>query len=487
MQNKNSLAKGISLDIISRVAFIVSGYVLNIGLARMLGPKEYGDVLIVLNFLMIYNVFMTNGLRQGISAFAVDVTVDLRDLWKKALIVQIATSAILVAVSLFSASALANFFNDKSLLYPLLLLNVVIPVNGLFFCQVGVLSGLRKYKQQSLLQTLYAVSRVIIIFLVIFLVYSPVEAVIIGNFLGYLIGYVYGGRQWDFANRGEKTISYGELIRKSAHFILLFVFITLYLNIDFFILKNLSDDKILVGQYGAIMNVGKMVYFLIYSFSFTLYPVAIKLYNENKLPDVASKMKECNEVILSISLCVMVATLCVPGSIIQFLFGKAYLGSSENMLPLYCLSIILLSIIVFYAHVLMVMKKHLPLITSIVCSMTLFVASSYYFFDQFGAYAILGSFALALLINFTFLTFLQSGVVKHHFPKKVCFAFCLIASVPVALEACVPSLMKSLFFTIPLGSLLMCGILVCPTMRMLLFKTAAKFGMKGKLPPENAK
>jgi len=61
------LTKGIFQETMSKVVLAVTGFVLNLILARELGPAGYGVVGIILGIMFIFELFLTNGLRQAVS------------------------------------------------------------------------------------------------------------------------------------------------------------------------------------------------------------------------------------------------------------------------------------------------------------------------------------------------------------------------------------------------------------------------------------
>lgn len=402
---------------------------MNIGLARLLGPVEYGDALLIINIILIFNVFMTNGLYQSLVKYSGKPQIDLRDLWRKASYLQVGTSAILMLINISIAWPLAKVFTEPQLLYPFILLSIVIPANGLYYCQIGILNGMHKFKEQATASVIYSLARVLLIFILLLLFNFPLYAIIIGTFVAYAMAYFYSSAQWNHGF-GTEVVSQKTLLQEALQFIGLFIFITLFMNIDFFILKSLCKDKMLIGQYGAMINVGKMIYFFIYSFTNTFYPISLKLYFDGNLDAIRTKLRDINSILIVFSFVCIIGTYFFESEIIKILFGAEYVNGN-SMLVLYCTAIILLSISVLYAHILSVFSCRKPPIYAFGLAMLTFIIASVVLYPHWGVIAILYSFIGCQLGLFAFLIFLLQLNLYNHLPIRYFIVATIITGITI--------------------------------------------------------
>ena len=422
---------------------------MNIGLARFLGPEEYGNALLIINVILIFNVFMTNGLYQSLVQYSGNTAIDLRDLWRKAFVLQIATSAVLMAINLSIAWPLAQIFGEPQLLYPFLLLAIVIPANGLYYCQIGMLNGMHRFKQQATASVIYSLVRVVLIFGILLIFKMPLYAIILGTFVAYAIAYFYADSQWSY-HTGTETVASRTLFMDAVRFIGLFIFITLFMNVDFFILKSLCDDKILIGQYGAMINVGKMIYFFVFSFTNTFYPVSLRLFGENNLGAIRSRLRDINSILIAFSFACIIGTYYFDAEIIQLLFGSEYVQGG-SMLMLYCTAIILLSISVLYSHILSVFKSRRAPIYAFSIALAVFVGASVQLYPYLGLYSVLYSFIICQLLLFVFLAVLLRRYLSGYIPVRYLVVSSLIAGASIGLSLFADAPFSFLFRTLLSG------------------------------------
>ena len=60
-----SIIRGVLFESVAKGVLVLLGSILNIYLARRLGPSEYGIVGIITSILFFFELFLTNGIRQA--------------------------------------------------------------------------------------------------------------------------------------------------------------------------------------------------------------------------------------------------------------------------------------------------------------------------------------------------------------------------------------------------------------------------------------
>lgn len=144
------LTKGIIQETLSKVVLAVAGFILNMVLARMLGPADYGVVGIVLSIMFVFELFITNGLRQAVSKILSSEQVNTRKLWQKSLIIQMAFSLVLILLGLALLNPVAKWLNIEAYKNMLYLVLAITPLKGLFFLRLGFLNGQFNFKKHAL-------------------------------------------------------------------------------------------------------------------------------------------------------------------------------------------------------------------------------------------------------------------------------------------------------------------------------------------------
>lgn len=401
------LIKGISIDLVSKICFIFFGYSLNIILARLFGPSEYSIIAIILSMLTIYNVFLTNGVRQAISFFIANDIYSNKQIWQRSLIIQFVVSFLLSLISLSLASTLTKFYDDNNLYSYLLIIAIVIPFNGIYFLQIGLLNGLKHFKYQALLSIIYSSSRFILILILIYIFKLSIYAVIYGTASAYIIAFLARFTFKRSLSPKGITISYKELIKKSVGFIHLFFLITIFLNIDILLQKKIMTSTIEVGIYGAVSNIGRFSYFLFFSITSTIFPIITKLWKNNKIQEIENNIN--NIIIYSIPVITIIGVITYSFSdyIMLLFYGKEYISGSK-FLSIFTLTICFLSINVFFANILTIINSVKP--TLIAFWMTLILVIFFSFICNF--YFKSMSVPICLLIGQIFLIIFQTIELK---------------------------------------------------------------------------
>jgi stage V sporulation protein B len=69
---EKKMAKGTVWLMIAMIIFMGSGYIIHIGLARVVSPDEYGIYGVILSLLAITEIFLQNGVPQSVSKFVAE-------------------------------------------------------------------------------------------------------------------------------------------------------------------------------------------------------------------------------------------------------------------------------------------------------------------------------------------------------------------------------------------------------------------------------
>ncbi len=269
------LAKGTVFMMLAQFVFLLSGYIIHIGLGRMLGPADYGIFGIIISCLTVFEIFLMKGLPQSISKFTAGSFEKAKAIFKKALKLQLIMASSLALLYFASANILAYFLKDPSLSYYIRLSALLIIPLTLFYMYVnGFLNGLRRFREQSLLLSLNAVLKMGLVFFFVWLGYR-----ITGAITSYILAAVISLIIASFVLNLRKIKGISK-IAVSNRQILVFAFpliisslsFTLLRNMDLLILKNILVENVKAGLYTASMTMSRVSTSLFVALSFTLLP-----------------------------------------------------------------------------------------------------------------------------------------------------------------------------------------------------------------------
>lgn len=419
--DKRLFISGLSFDLFSRIVFILSGFSINIVLARILGAEKYGDVTIILSILTLLNVFLTNGVRQGLSRFIADPQLASSDIWRKSVLLQTTICVFLIGIAAIGVKPLSIYLKAPSLAKYFYLLLIVIPLNGLYYLQVGILNGLRRFRQQAIVTIIYSIARILIIFLFLFAFNMELGAVILGTAAAYFFAFLYGHFQWK-ADREGKKISLRELTGFSIQITILFSIIALFLNIDIIVIKNLEPERKLVGIYGAMVNVGRIAYFLLFSFSSTIFPIISNLKAREANEEIPLIIKDVLSAFFFLGTFFFMITTFFSDLLIQILYGTNY-ALAADYLPIYTLAMVFLSLMVFLSNILFIVQEKRLFIPLIFLFLVFEIMGIYFMFDHLGISSGPRMSLITLFSATVFLVILVGKIEKGSIPIRNIFIY----------------------------------------------------------------
>lgn len=370
------VTKGIIQETLSKVVLAVAGFILNIILARELGPADYGVVGVVLNIMFVIEPLLTNGLRQAVSMIVSSQEVNTRKLWRQSITLQLIFSVVLVAVGLLLLGRVAVWLNIEEHRNTLYLILAIIPIKGIFFLNLGFLNGQFNYKQHALANSLYSFFRLIISLVLLYITRNGVLAVLVGTLAAYLLAMFFTRFEWQYPD-STLTIPNRQLLGLTWGALLFYLLINIILYIDVLLLRGFGSTEATVGYYKASANIGSLLYFLFLSVTQVSYPVIAKLFSQQSWQELK---KVANTLFLSVfytSALAFAFTFFFAEIFIKLLFGAQYLPAA-GVTPWYALSIGLLSIIIMLGNMMITFehkKNYLfILLGSLVLYLLLFIA-----------------------------------------------------------------------------------------------------------------
>src|SRR5258708_36141549 len=139
---KTTPLKGTFFLSIATIIFVLSGYIINILLARYLGPINYGTYGIIISFVGLVNIIQTTGITQAVSKHVAESKTDIDAVLKTGIILQSILNLLFFLFFFFFSEVIANFFHDYSLSPYIKIVAFVFPVYGLYALYYDFNNGL---------------------------------------------------------------------------------------------------------------------------------------------------------------------------------------------------------------------------------------------------------------------------------------------------------------------------------------------------------
>jgi len=365
------LTKGIFQETMSKVVLAVTGFVLNLILARELGPAGYGVVGIILGIMFIFELFLTNGLRQAVSKILSSQRVNTRKLYWQSFIIQMAFSLGLVLLGLLILGRVAVWLKIEQYANLLYLILVIIPIKGLFFLNCGFLNGQFKYKQHAVANSVYSVFRLAIALILLYLTRNGVLAVLVGTLGAFILALFFTKLEWTDTD-SSVVVSNRYLLDLTWGALLFYLLVNIFFNIDVLLLRGLGLTEAAVGYYKSSANIGSLLYFLFISVSQVSYPLIARLFARQDWKELG---KVINKLFITIFYTIGLAfvfTFFFSDVIINLFFGKAYLPA-VGVTPWYALSIGLLSVVIMLGNMMIIFEQRKTYLLYLVGALVLYL------------------------------------------------------------------------------------------------------------------
>jgi len=336
------LGQATILLLISQLVFLISGYAVNVGLARLLGPEGFGTFGVVISFLLVVQLFVITGIPIALQKFIAENIDASRLLLRKTLPAHLINSLAFFILFWLVSPLIASWFNDADLGFYLRIAGIDIIFYGLYKYYLSMQNGLHQFGRQTVSGIAYAIAKPLAIFALVLAGFSVTGAVI-GNMLGSVGGFLAGlllVRLPEIKSKLE-DIPFFKFAFTNVFY---YVGLQLLFSIDIWFVKYYASGEA-VGQYVSASSMAKIPYFLSLAISSALLPSisrATKDRDEKRVRDITSITLRYWLMLLFAMIVVVSSTAT---SLIDLFFGERYLAAGPILAVLFAA----IALITFFA------------------------------------------------------------------------------------------------------------------------------------------
>jgi O-antigen/teichoic acid export membrane protein len=341
----NKLGRGAAWITLSGIVFMLSGYAINIFLGRRLGPELYGIYGVLVSIMNSMNVMQITGIPQSVSKFTSENENEADSILASGLHIQLYLTFLIGVVFFSSAHIIASVFNDERFVGYTRAFALIFPLYGIFALYTGFYNGLHRFKKQALMNSIYSVSKLVLVIGLAF--YFGLYGVIVGFIISPLIALLFGFKLPKTTNLFSRRV----LIIYSLPLIGFAVLATLQLSIDLFSLKAIVADSKIAGYYTAAQSIALIIYYGMSAIGQVLFPSISKFTGSGNIKEASRIISKSLRYLLIILLPVASIMIATASDLVEVLFGKKYLPAVAP-LQILLLSYVLLTIFSTLANVL---------------------------------------------------------------------------------------------------------------------------------------
>ena len=350
------MKSGIVYNMISRVLFILGAYVLHVGLARLLGPREYGVFGVVLSVLMICYIFLNNGVRQAVARLAASHPESSGTILYHGLKYQIAIGLILAAALIVFNPLLVRFLGDRMVRAPLYIAAGIVATQGIYFVFAGVLNGQRRFLSESIVLSTYAVARPLAAISVAWLGRNAGGAVA-GLLTASVVSILVGGYLCRGGPRAPIDTSRLKLLDIAWPTMLAFGFISLVMNLGMIVLKHYSGGNAeVVGFYTAASAMASFPYWVLFAFGNVGMPIISHGFGRGENGFVRDTIRQLTAHVFILVAPATVILAAVGGELVKAMFTAKFAAAASPFFIL-IFGIFFLGVASIFAHCLVAVGR----------------------------------------------------------------------------------------------------------------------------------
>jgi stage V sporulation protein B len=321
--------------VVANGIFMVSGYGVHFFLGRYLGPAEYGIYGVVISLMSSVNQILTAGLPTALSE-QISLAPSRHDaIWRSAFKLQTVLSFTVAVTYLLAAGWLGQLFGDKSLTGFFALSALIFPTYSIYALLYGYNNGLKKFKVQALLLSVYSFGKLAVTVLLAILVgvYGAIVGFVVAPLLAIVVAGLPGKKDSEVLTPKIRFDS-RKLIRFAFPFTVSSVAGGLIAAVDLSMIKILLGDNTLVGVYLAASTLARApqnVYTAITAVAFPL------IAGGRKGADRIFLKKTIGASVIMLSGLVLIATLVVSvlaSFLVRIFYSELYIAAAPLLVIL---------------------------------------------------------------------------------------------------------------------------------------------------------
>lgn len=362
---KKLMAKGTLYLMFAESIFLLSGYVLHIGLARMLGPASYGILGVVLSLLTISEIFILRGVPEALAKFIAESKRKAAAIFKEGFKIQIVFSLIFFVLYFFFAQNIAYLLNDPGLTNYIRAISFIIPPLAIFVIYSrGFLGGIRSFKKLALIKAVRVIFKLVFAFLFVFLGLS-IFGVIFAHIISAFIGLILAKR---FAKIGplHGTFKRSKLIRFAIPIIISALIYSLLKNVDLLFIKALLLDNSLAGFYTSASTLSRITYSIFLALPPTLLPSISKSISDKNTKLTQKYISQSLRYLLMLILPASFLISATSSNLVALFYSSTYIAAAPVLSILIFASMFLTFFVVLNTVIIGSGKPHIPTIISII-------------------------------------------------------------------------------------------------------------------------
>lgn len=323
-----SAKQGTILLTLAQVWHALSGYLIFITAARILGQEDFGDFGLVAWTMTAVETFVVAGAPKAVSYYVARGSKSSWPITMAGLKITFLIAVVATALMALTSPLVARLWHDPSLAPALRIAAMDFVAFTGFAVMIQAVNGLHRFKRQAVLWMIYSTVKVVAVvgLLIVmggvqwgiagYVVASAVASIIT---MGGSIGLVRSGRD-DRGPSQSQILGFG--LPMAVHAMVLMAMLT----IDIWAAKWAVDNRLEAGGYVAASTLARVLYFVFIAFGEALFPAVARLIKAGQPQDAGRLAREG----VTILLCLLIPSVGLATGAAQPTLAAVYGNGSPN-------------------------------------------------------------------------------------------------------------------------------------------------------------
>jgi len=315
---------------------MLSGYALNVFLARYFGPEMYGVYGVAMAVLVWVELFVINGVPTAMQKFLSESTQKAAAWIHLGRRAQFGYALIILALFVACVPLMSAGLRDSSFKTLLWIAAPDILLYGMYWFYLGVHSGLHRFESQALIIACYGLSKVACCIGFILMGFG-ISGALIGNFLGSAAGLVIGA---GLMNRVKLPASaesehYSRLTKFAVPIVLYTLSNNALLYIDLIFVKYFLLPAA-AGHYTAAATIARVPYFIFLGLTSTVLPALSRMLAQEDRDASRQLLRQTMRLLFGLLIPVLILVVVNASDIVALLFTTTYDSATPILRWLIC-------------------------------------------------------------------------------------------------------------------------------------------------------
>lgn len=319
--------KGSVLLSIGQVMFAISGYAVNVGLARLLGPLEFGKYGVIISILVWLEILLSVGYASAVAKMVAEHPAAAKKII--GLVIKKITKwgGIILFICVIFSPVLADIFKDPKIKIFLPVAAIDLLFYGSYRIYLRANTALRNFKKSTAIIVIYSLAKIIFILTPVALGTGVIFA-LIGNFIasivGALAGFFYIRNLKDKEN--FEVNDFNQKIKITLPITVWATSAMLIMSMDIWVAKALVGGQ-QMGYYVVASTIAKLTYFLSLGIRGLVLPEVSRKESSEDFRGAMRYLYKLLLLFLVIFIPFVLVLQVFPEAIIKLLFSAVYISA----------------------------------------------------------------------------------------------------------------------------------------------------------------